>query len=620
MRLSSTLLLLTALLLLTFIVYLAGLDSRFIFDDVYNLQGLGDIENNGLLYYVFGSGFAGPGGRPIALLSFAMQYTDWPSNPFAFKLVNLSLHLVNGVLLFIFSIRLTRQLGLVNQPERLFAFLVVGLWLLHPIHVNTVLYTVQRMTQISAFFCLLGIIGYLHGRSLIETDKIRTGLTWIVFAVYGCTVLAILGKENGILLPVYLLCIETIIFSGRHVPGSIRTVLWTILSLPIFLFIAWFVLDYESIRSGFGIREFTPTERVLTESTVVVNYIKTILFPHPSAFTLFHDGYTVSHSVLLPSFTLVAIVIIVIMLITCVIVRKKYPIVTLGILLFFSGHLLEAGPVSLELYFEHRNYLPSIGISLVLAWIITAGLGVNRHSKAVGALAGLYLICLTAITIEEVQLWSDPEVQLAEWVYSKPASDRAKQELAMLYTTQGKYNEAEKIYEQLLQKHGDDMNPVIHLLQIMTCRQHKPLSEQELERILQKAATPLRFNLASIAALDFLVLDVIKNECPALNIDYLEDMLMTLTGNPASRMDPAILYEFLSSIAINRGNLVQAVDYLRQSLVFKFDVDRKVREIALLDRLDLGDERESAVMELKNYLSDNPRAYLAYNYIVNKQQ
>ncbi len=620
MRLSVTSLLITALLLFTAIVYLAGLDSRFVFDDMYNLQGLGDVKNNGLLYYIFGSGFAGSGGRPISLLTFAMQYTNWPINPFAFKMVNLILHLVNGVLLFVFSTRLSNQLGFVKQQARLFAFLVVGLWLLHPIHVNTVLYTVQRMTQISAFFCLLGMIGYLHGRSLIEASKVRAGLAWIVFSVYGCTVLAILGKENGILLPLYLLCIETIVFTRKNKPASIRFGLPIVLTLPLILFTSWLVLDYGSIRSGFGIREFTPIERVLTEFTVVVDYIKIILFPHPSAFTLFHDGYPVSEGMWSPPYTLVAIMLIAAMLLLSIVVRKKYPLIALGTLLFLSGHLLEAGPLSLELYFEHRNYLPSIGIIMVIAWIMTAGMSDNRYIQPVSVVAGVYFICLVTITAGEAHLWSEPEIQVTGWVRAKPDSDRAKQELAMLYTTDGQYSKAEKIHAQLIQKHGDDLYSVIHQIHIRTCRQHQAVSEQELEQILKRARAPLRFNLASIAALDFLVLDVVKNECQDLNIDYLEDILITLTRNPSSRMDPAILYEFLSSLAINRGNLAQAVDYLRRSLAISFNVDRKLREIDILDLMNLPEQRAFAIKELNSYLDNNPRAYIAYYNLVNKQQ
>ena len=136
---------------LTVLVYWAGLDSHFILDDFYNLQGLVDVEEHGYLYYVFTNGFAGASGRPISLFSFALQYASWPDSPFNFKLINLVIHLANGLLIYIISGFLWRQTGQRKENALLFQIIVTGLWLLHPIHTNTVLYAVQRMTQLSAF-------------------------------------------------------------------------------------------------------------------------------------------------------------------------------------------------------------------------------------------------------------------------------------------------------------------------------------------------------------------------------------------------------------------------------------------------------------------------------------
>ena len=38
------------------------------------------------------------------------------------------------------------------------------LWLLHALHVSTVLYTVQRMAQLSALFVFAGLLVYSYGR------------------------------------------------------------------------------------------------------------------------------------------------------------------------------------------------------------------------------------------------------------------------------------------------------------------------------------------------------------------------------------------------------------------------------------------------------------------------
>ena len=607
---------LITLLLITVYVYFPGLNSRFILDDFYNLQGLGDIQYQGLLYYVFGSGFAGPGGRPLSLLSFALQYQDWPLNPFAFKLFNLILHLLNGVLLFIFSLLLSRQVSMGMRQRYLFAFVVAGLWLLHPVHVNTVLYTVQRMTEIAIFFCLLGLNGYIYGRSLMKTDSNTRGMVWIVLSVGGCTVLSVLGKENGILLPYFVLIIEFTIFAGSYRSPALRTLLWLFLVIPACLLASYLIINHDTIWSSFHIRDFTPGERVLTEFTVIVSYLKDLLLPYPSAFTMFHDGYPVSRGLLSPAFTLVAILIVSGLFATSIILRKRYPIIGLGIFLFLSGHMLEAGPLNLELYFEHRNYLPSIGISILIAWFVIYGSDVKRYKVPVSVFIGIYAGMLVGITVVEASLWSNPVTQVTEWVNTKPNSDRARQELAVIYMNRGNFDKTVNIYNNMMERHDNDIYPDVSLMYIRQCRQHQPYSEKDWQNILLKSEIPLRYNPASIAALDYLVLDVIKNKCPNLEPDLLEKLIITLVNNPDSRMNVAYLYDFLSSLSSYRGNLEKAVEYIRNSLLNTFDADRKLREIAMLDILNRTDERNIAVMEIRNYLQENPRAYFAYHNII----
>jgi tetratricopeptide (TPR) repeat protein len=380
------------------------------------------------------------------------------------------------------------------------------------------------------------------------------------------------------------------------------------------------MLDYDTLRAGFNIREFTPVERVLTQFPVLADYIRVILLPRPSVFSLFHDGYPVSHGLWSPPTTLITMLLITALIIGAIVIRKSHPVLSLGVLLFFSGHLLEAGPISLELYFEHRNYFPSTGLVIVIAWIITAATEIKRYKLPAGIFLGLYGVSLAAITLDEAILWTKPEIQVAEWASANPASDRARQELAAIYMMHGEYNTAEKIHEQQAQKYGNDISPVIRLIHIRSCRRGQPTSEQDLTMTLDKAASPLRFNLSATAALDFLVLDVIKNNCPALDPDHLEAIIMTLIENSRSRMDTATLYEFMSSLSINRGNLGQAVEYLRLSLAISYDVDRKAREIMLLGRLNREDERQMAILELERYFDDHPLEYLAYHDIVNRQQ
>ena len=153
-------------LLLATLVYLPGLGSGMYLDDFYNLQLLARVKEQGLLAFV-GSGASGPFGRPLAYLSFALQAGSWPGNLAAFKVVNLLLHLGNGVLVYFLCRAIAPRVDLPQSSQDLFCIFSTGLWLIHPMHLSTVLYIVQRMTELAAAFVLLGVLAYLAGRRMV---------------------------------------------------------------------------------------------------------------------------------------------------------------------------------------------------------------------------------------------------------------------------------------------------------------------------------------------------------------------------------------------------------------------------------------------------------------------
>src|SRR5690606_24599767 len=110
---------------------------------------------------------SGPGGRPLSMISFLLSAALGGYTPFVFKLGNLLLHLVNGLLVF----ALFRQMAPRDRALSGFPLTVplarATLWLLHPLLVSTTLYVVQRMAMLSATFMLLAMLAYLYGRGLI---------------------------------------------------------------------------------------------------------------------------------------------------------------------------------------------------------------------------------------------------------------------------------------------------------------------------------------------------------------------------------------------------------------------------------------------------------------------
>ena len=234
--------LLPPVLALAWLVYAPGLSGGFLFDDFANLNALGNyapIQDLDTLLRFLTSGTADPIGRPLSLASFLLNASDWPNNPGRFLQFNLLLHLANGALLFALLRRLGGVLGDSAQLGDRAALLATSLWLLHPLFVSTTLYAVQREAMLPATFVLSGLLAYTSGRrQFLRTDG-RSGLTLMVCGITFGTLLGLLSKANGLLLPLLALTLEMTVFTrllDSSLSAGAKTRLlrtkWVLLLLP----------------------------------------------------------------------------------------------------------------------------------------------------------------------------------------------------------------------------------------------------------------------------------------------------------------------------------------------------------------------------------------------------
>ncbi len=176
----TDLVLFSSICLITYLIYLPGLDGSFVFDDYGSIVENKQIHVENFSFENLSQLFIGPDGRthilssrPVAKLSFAMNYFIGGLEPYGFKLVNLLIHLFTAWTIFLILSWIFRADRLLDhniyhpvKPEyaRWIALLTAVIWVIHPLNVSTVLYSVQRMTQLSALFTLLGFAAYLRCR------------------------------------------------------------------------------------------------------------------------------------------------------------------------------------------------------------------------------------------------------------------------------------------------------------------------------------------------------------------------------------------------------------------------------------------------------------------------
>jgi protein O-mannosyl-transferase len=234
-----------------------------------------------------------------------------------------------------------------------------GLWLLLPLLASTSLIIVQRMASLSATFVLGGLLIYLFGLSWEAAGRITKGRWLQVTGIGFGTLLATLSKENGALLPLYALILESTVLSG--VIGLARwrhRRMWLLALAPLVL-LAYLVTHISS--ASFAARDFTLLERLYTQPIILWDYLRLAFFPRSSAFLPFHDDYPIAQGLLDPPIAFIAILAWLILLGLALWQRKRWPWFALAVFWYLGGHLLESSALPLELYYEHRNYVPLMG-------------------------------------------------------------------------------------------------------------------------------------------------------------------------------------------------------------------------------------------------------------------
>ena len=443
-----------------FLVYHNTYNAPFVFDDIPNI-----VENPHVRMDRFGleplvnAAVSSPQHRrPIASVSFALNYYLHGYRVPGYHLLNIMIHGAVGAVLYLFfllllrlhppeaeyppAIPMHRGGNVFTDPRRatVISFVAALLWVVHPLNTQAVTYIVQRMTSLTGFFYMLSIL--LYGLAREPGDwRGNRGAMFFAAAIFG--VLAMGTKETAIMLPAVLLAYEAFIM--RYARGDDDQTRWLVglLSLvTLSAVIVWWLLDFrplEMIAATYANRDFTPYQRLLTQLRVLGDYIGLVCFPHPSRLNLDHH-VVLSQSWTQPLSTLIWGVCFVFALAVAVIRARVLPIAAFAVFWFFLNLAVESSVLGLELMFEHRMYLPSTMMILV------AVLALDRLAGERWAVAPVVL-CIAAVvlgawTLERNRVW---QTHLAIWqdaAVKSPDKARPQNKWGVALEQQGRLEEA----------------------------------------------------------------------------------------------------------------------------------------------------------------------------------
>ncbi len=130
--------------------------------------------------------------HPLTWLSYMLDTSIFGKVPWGYRLTNIVLHVINTALVFLLSRELTGRKGL--------AWWMAGVFALHPLHIESVVWIASRKDVLSILFGLWAMLMYL--RYTRQPTRKR------YLAVCGLLLLSLLAKQTLITFPFLLLLLD----------------------------------------------------------------------------------------------------------------------------------------------------------------------------------------------------------------------------------------------------------------------------------------------------------------------------------------------------------------------------------------------------------------------------
>lgn len=548
---------------LAFFLYRLGFVASWTFDDPLTLRGLAQVSDLGsALSFVFGWSGTGYPGRPLALASFLLNADDWPGNPAGFRLVNALLHIGNGLLVALLARKVAVAVPHLASRANGFAVTLAALWLLHPFLASTSLFAVQRMTLLAACFTLLGLLAYLHGRRWLATHPVK-GYAWMSSGLIGFGLLGYFSKENGALLPILAGVLELTVLS---LYAPLRQRYWTVWRIlffagPLLLLCGYAIWNWGGMLDSYAYyRSFSMGDRLASQGLILVDYLRQILVPDIGRMGPMQDD--TSYLRPMGPLTLAVCLAWLGAAAAAVYWRKRIPALSFAVLFFLAGHLLESTIFPLELYFEHRNYLPSLGPLAGLVALLWSYQPIWRWlSMGLVAVAGLLLWTVTST-------WGQPLLAAHVWATAHPTSNRAAQHLTNMYLLGQDYQAAANFITTRFRAAPHDHSLGIQALYLQCFVADSAGYTRLLAEVTHHAAGPY-FGTAIFADSLSLITSFRQGKCPHATSADLRRLVQTYLDNPHYQQYPSpmsALHIRMAMLHIHDGELGPAVSAYREAM------------------------------------------------------
>lgn len=411
-------------------VYAISLHAPFYLDDFRNIKENSLLQTGSVQDFFIQSRF-------IGTLTFFAQEKLGLNSVLEYRLVNVSIHILNTFLVYFL---VNSLLNLCGKENKTIAFFTALIFAIHPLNSQPVIYIVQRYSLMSAFFYLLCTLTYIEFRKAINKKHITKTLSFVLILVISMF-LGWFSKQNFISV-IFVFVILEILFFKRD--KSYKRLYNSLLFLGVSLLIV--SLTTESGKEFIKLIDSASRE---TKDISRLDYFLAqlnILWIYVGKFFLPID-LRLEYSIFSNSFsnltTAISFLGHLCLLVIGISLFRKRPEITFAILFFYCGHMIESSIIPIrDFAFEHRTYISNFALSFIFVSIIAeCGKAFNKQ-KEVLALISLTVITYSFLTFHRAETWSNKEVFFENEASLSPSNPRVLTALAKEYRNNGKVDKA----------------------------------------------------------------------------------------------------------------------------------------------------------------------------------
>ncbi len=332
--------------------------------------------------------------HPLTWLSFIVDYQLYGLKAGGYHLTNLILHILSTLLLFWIFCHMTGEIWK--------SAFIAAFFALHPLHVESVAWVTERKDVLSAFFWMLTLCAYVY-----YTEKPALKRYLLVLFSFIC---ALMSKSMAITLPFIMLLLDYWPLSrcGIGIESKKGNLfLWQIKEKALF-FILSAVFSILTFKAQEGLSVEYPTfplhSRISNALVSFLAYIKKMLLPLDMTFFYpFINQYPLWQVV-------AAIMIIILISIYVIVMARRFPYLLTG----WLWYAITIAPVigiiqfSSQAMADRYIYIPSIGISIMLAWGVPMFFkSENIRKRILFPAALVLLIFMSVITWKQCGYWKN---------------------------------------------------------------------------------------------------------------------------------------------------------------------------------------------------------------------